>query len=218
MAVCALFGLAAGGLAYYFVPEPATLIAKAGADDDGSRIVRVAFEDGAFEVPAGLLARVKRAAFGPVEQLDLIVPWPFDGERIPTVAESQSLKSWLLLQFEPNDGRLNSRERFEKIFVHYFTGPPVPADAGLIQYDFKPDSPYAGIQLFVDRQANPPVYLRCDIAPSSLGPRLCERRFRLTERLYLRYRFDRDLLSRWVEVDQQVKSIVERVLPARTGS
>lgn len=206
-----LFGGAAGALAYLVAPDPVRLVAGASAPD-GRRIIRIDFEGSVFEVPEGLIARVKRGTFGPVRQLDLVAPWPYDPEKPPTVGEAEHLKEWLLIQFEPEDGRLGSRERFEKVFVHYFSGPPSRADAGLVQYDFAPDSPYAEMQLFVDRQANPPVFLRCDLKPSSLGPVLCERRYKLTDRIYLRYRFDRDWLARWIEVDSQVGEIVRQVL------
>lgn len=207
-----ILGVASGALAYRLVPEPARYMTGGAERGDGRRIVRIAFEGSAFEVPEGLLARVKRTPFGPVQQLDLITPWPYDPANPPTLADSRRLADWVLVQFERNDGRLSSPERFEKIYSHYFKDAPVRAGPELIQYDFAADSPYAGMQLFVDRQASPPVFLRCETKASSLGPVLCERRYRITDRLYVRYRFDRALIDRWTDVDRQVAQIVEQVL------
>jgi len=212
LAVVTLLALGGGALAYFVVPDPVHLWTRLTSEKIEARWMRVDFEGSSFEIPEGMVARIKRRTFGPVQQIDLIAPWPFDPDKIPHADEIKRLKEWTLLQFEPSDDRISQRERFERIYVNYFAGPPIAASAGLVQYDFTPNSPYADMQLFVDRQADPPVFLSCDTKPSSLGPVLCERRIELTDRITLRYRFRRDLLERWVEVDRQVKAVLDHIL------
>ncbi|MGE0211862.1 MAG: hypothetical protein AB7S41_09230 [Parvibaculaceae bacterium] len=212
LASAILLALASGALAYFVAPDPINLWTRLTSEKSEARLVRLDFEGTTFEVPDGMIARVKRRTFGPVQQIDLVAPWPFDPGKPPSAADSRRVREWTLLQFEPVDARLSQRERFERIYVHYFSGPPVAASAGLVQYDFTPKSPYADMQLFVDRQADPPVFLNCDTKPSSLGPVLCERRMKVTDRITLRYRFPRDMLERWVEVDKEVKSILDHIV------
>lgn len=210
LATAILLALGGGALAYFVVPDPVHLWTTLTTEKTETRLVRIEFEGSTFEVPEGMVARVKHRTFGPVQQMDLIAPRPFDPDRIPD--DAKRLRNWTLLQFEPVDGRISQKERFERIYVNYFAGPPVAAMAGLVQYDFAPKSPYADMQLFVDRQADPPVFLSCDVKPSSLGPVLCERRMKVTDRITLRYRFPRDMLERWVEVDKDVKTVLDRIL------
>lgn len=217
LVVLAMFlTVAAGILAWFIVPDPSLLFARS-VEPESERLTRIEFEDSQFVVPQGLVARIQRRTLGPVQQVDLLVPWPYDPRKPVIDEESRRSGGWILLQFEPDDGRLTANERFEKIFAHYFSGPPQSAAPGLIQYEFANDSPYAGMQLFVDRRAEPPVFLRCDTEPSSLGPVLCERRIRISKRIYLRYRFGRELLDRWLEVDRQVQHVIERIWRPASG-
>lgn len=216
MTLSVLVVLASAILAFYFFPSPELLLPRRDEAGSGQRLVHIALSDGELVVPVGAVARIKRRTLGSVAQVDLQVPWPYDVKRLPDSPEqARDLKDWIILTFEPRDKLIAPDERFAKIYKVYFDGEPLPGPAGLKRYRFKPNSPYADLELFVSSDPNQPALIRCDLKPSSLGPILCEARVPVSDATMMRYRFAQTHLDQWRQIDALSRALlVEFFRPA----
>jgi len=209
MTLSVLVVLASAILAFYFFPNPELLLPHHDETGSGRRLVQIAIDDGTLVVPYGIVARIKRRTLGSVEQVDLQVPWPYDVNKLPNSPEqARDLKDWVILTFEPRDRLTAPAERFDKIYKVYFDGEPLPGPAGLTRYRFKPNSPYADLELFVSTDPNQPALIRCDLKPSSLGPILCEARVPVSDATMMRYRFAEIHLDQWRQIDALSRALL----------
>lgn len=192
-------------LAFYFLPDPALLFGAGDERKDG--LVDVRIEDMEFRFSERHLERVNRGLLRGASQVDLRLPWPYD-DRLATDRRPPAAAGGVVLaSILPRGDQITPEERFAPIYKVYVDGGGRDA-SGLTNYRFKPDSPYADSELFVDETGVPPTVIRCDLKPSVLGPVLCERIRRLGERLFLRVRFDRARLDEWRAIDEAVAAIV----------
>lgn len=203
-------------LAYYFIPGGGILLPLSGGDQHPrNRLIQISFAGEDFYVPASILKRVKRRMFGSVEQIDVQIPWPYDHLAVisGTVQQTADIRDWVLITLVPKAKRKPPDERFDTIDRYYFAGPPVQQASGLWRYDYRADSPYKDLQLFVDKaSAGAPAVIRCDLKPSSLGPILCEREIMASELITARIRFARPHLENWREINQVAGSVIRALL------
>jgi hypothetical protein len=202
-------------LAYYFMPNPDALFASGSDERPRNRLVQISFAGEEFHVPTSILKRVKRPMFGSVEQIDVQIPWPYDHLAVisGTVPETSDIRDWVLITLVPKTDRRPPDERFSTVDQHYFAGPPVQHASGLRRYDYKPDSPYRDLQLFVDEsRPGHPAVIRCDLKASSLGPILCERELRLSAGITARVRFARTHLEDWRDIEKVAQSVIRALL------
>jgi hypothetical protein len=219
--LCFLVGfvLFAGAiLAYYFIPNPDLLLSPERQDTrPRNRLVQISMLDTVFYVPASLLRRVKRRMFGSVEQIDVQIPWPYDHLAVisGTVEDTADFDDWVLIAFVPKPNRASPDERFPMVDKYYFAGAPSQVN-GMSRYDYRPDSPYKDLQLYVDsRSQGKPVVIRCDLKASSLGPKLCEREVAITPGITARIRFARKHIEDWQQIERIAMSVI-RALMRRT--
>ncbi len=211
------FMLASGTiLAFYFIPNPDLLLAsKSGEKPPGNRLVRLSFLESDFYVPQSMLKRAKRRLLGTVEQIDVQIPWPYDHLAVisGTVELTSDIRNGVLLTFVPNPDRVPPDERAATSDRYYFDGPGEKDRSGLIRYDFKADSPYRDLQLYV-QETGPDSrrVIRCDLKASSLGPILCEREIPATDKITARIRFARTNLEDWQDIEQVSKRVIRTLL------
>jgi hypothetical protein len=203
-------------LAYYFIPGPDILFNAPGDDRrPHNRLIQISFAGEEFYVPASILKRVKRRMFGSVEQIDVQIPWPYDHLAVisGTVRQTADIRDWVLITLVPKTNRQPPDARFDTIDHYYFAGPPVRHASGLWRYDYRADSPYGDLQLFVDK-ARPgrPAVIRCDLRASNLGPILCEREVMASGLITARIRFARTHLEDWQDIEKVAGSVVRALL------
>ncbi len=206
--------LSGGILAFYFIPHPELLFERP-EETPGNRLVHVSFEGAEFFIPQSILKRIKKPVLGAVQQIDVQIPWPYDHLAVISgrVEPTSDLRDWVLLTFEPRAGRKSPDERFQTTDRYYFAGPPQPDETGLMRYEFRPDSPYRDLQVFVDRsEAGKQFVIRCDLKASSLGPILCERMLDISGRIVARARFARSNLANWKEIQSVSQGVVRALL------
>jgi hypothetical protein len=203
-------------MAYYFMPGSDLLFnAETGGQHPRNRLIQISFGGEEFYVPVSILKRVKRRMFGSVEQIDVQIPWPYDHLAVisGTVQQTADIRDWVLITLVPKANRKPPDERFDTIDKYYFAGPPVQQASNLWRYDYRADSPYKDLQLFVDRaRAGAPAAIRCDLRASSLGPTLCEREVMASELITARIRFARTHLEDWREIERVAKSVIRALL------
>ncbi len=211
------FMLASGTiLAFYFIPNPDLLLSsKGGEKPPGNRLVHLSFLDSDFYVPQSILKRAKRRLLGTVEQIDVQIPWPYDHLAVisGSVELTGDIRNWVLLTFVPNPDRVPPDERVATSDRYYFAGPGEKDRSGLTRYDFKADSPYRDLQLYV-QESGPGSrrVIRCDLNASSLGPILCEREVPATDKITARIRFARTNLEDWQDIEQVSRRVIRALL------
>jgi hypothetical protein len=206
-------------LAYYFIPSPDLLFSTAEEKQrPGNRLVQISMLETDFYIPDSILKRVKQRVFGSVEQIDVQIPWPYDHLAVisGTVEDTTDFRDWVLITFVPRPNRMPPDERYTTVDKYFFAGPPSADPSGLLKYDYKADSPYRDLQLFVDaRPGRKTAAIRCDVKASSLGPILCERELPVTAAITARIRFARGHLDEWMEIEG-IAANVTRALLRRT--
>jgi hypothetical protein len=207
-------------LAFYFVPHPDLLLSPKSAEQaPGNRLVHLSFLGSDFYVPQSILKRAKRRLLGTVDQIDVQIPWPYDHLAVisGTVKLTGDIRDWVLLTFVANPDRVHPDERVVTSDRYYFAGPGVEDKSGLVRYDFRPDSPYRDLQLYVHEGSDGSrKVIRCDLKASSLGPILCEREIAATDRITVRLRFARSHLQDWQDIERVSRSVIQALLRRST--
>jgi hypothetical protein len=203
-------------LAYYFIPNPDLLFSSGEQDRrPRNRLVQISLSGSEFYIPASILKRVKRRVFGAVEQIDVQIPWPYDHLAVisGTVRDTVDIRDWVLITLIPRQNRIPPDDRYASVDRYYFAGPPREEASGLLRYDYRADSPYKDLQLFIDkRSGRRPAAIRCDVKASSLGPILCERELPATAEITARIRFARGHLEDWQEIERIAGSVIRALL------
>jgi hypothetical protein len=209
--VSAVFVTLAGMIiAFYFIPDPSLLFGGNRSARDG--LVDVAIEDMEFRLPARHLERIGHGLLGGANQIDLRLPWPYEPKSLAAEPRSpEDVGAFVLVSILPRGDQITPEERFEPIYKVYFAQSGRD-ESGLVNYRFKPDSPYADSELYVDETALPRAVVRCDLKASVLGPILCERITRIGDRLVLRVRFARTRLSEWRAIHDTASGIVQAAI------
>ena len=203
-------------LAFYFIPNPDLLLSsQRDQKPAGNRLVHLSFLGSDFYVPQSILKRAKRRMLGTVDQIDVQIPWPYDHLAVisGTVELTGDISDWVLLTFVANPERVPPDERVLTSDRYYFAGPGEKDSSGLLRYDFKPESPYRDLQLYVhEGETGSRRVIRCDLKASSLGPILCEREIAATEKITARIRFARTNLEDWQDIERISRGVIRALL------
>lgn len=218
IALLAFFAVAGTIFAYYFIPNPDLLAARDQQDTRSRKLVQVPLGDVELIVPGNLIARMKRRPLTGVRTLDLQVPWPYDPEsEIAPPEEREDRNNQIFLTFMPTESETSEAERFAGIYEPYIARAPLDPIPGLKRYVFSTASPYADIEYYLGTSGKDPLYLKCELTPSSLGPRLCSQTFRISDLISLRYRFASENLKDWQHIHRLVRVLAARFVH-KTGA
>ncbi|MBL8583271.1 MAG: hypothetical protein JNL61_13740 [Rhizobiaceae bacterium] len=160
--------------------------------------------------PANMIRFDRARRNGVAARLDVYMRWPdltgYDETARDDFNHAGGSRNILFLSFEE---RMISRDmsgRFDPIYRSLILWPGVEGPAGLRLFPFKPNTGYVNEELAVaNRPGQDPFVARCLVgqaAEDSLAP--CERDVHVGEGLSLSYRFPRDLLPVWRELDEAV--------------
>lgn len=196
-------GISAGGKAL------GRSIAMAGHTDDPS-LHEIVVGNNVLAVPANAIRFESARRDGVASKLDLYLRWPdlegYTDEGREDFNNAGETRTILFLSFAEKMMSRDMSGRLEPIYRSLIEETGKPAPGGLTEYRFTERSGYLNEILVVgDRPAEGSFVARCLSGPSgadSLAP--CERDVHLGEELALTYRFPRDLLSDWREMDAAV--------------
>jgi len=209
LALASFVAVAGSIFAYYFLPNPDLLLGKGDNDPRTRKLTHIKLEDIELLIPSNLVARVKRRALGGVRQVDMEIPWPFDpNATIPPPEEVTDHTDQLILTFMPRTSELSFTERFDGIYRPYITHRPTKVEAGLSRYPFSTNSPYADIEYYVGKIGSTTLYIKCELRASSLGPKLCSNTIKVSPKTSLRYRFARNHLAQWRDIDHTARQLL----------
>jgi hypothetical protein len=188
--------------------------------------VRFALSGEVFTVPAdivrfpsGSAAEAARSATVETERLDLAMDWG----RLPGLDRAPGEPSFHLTLIA-GGAPVSDATRIERIYRPFFEGEEIAGPDGLVGHRLAAGSGYGGEILFhesapegLGRPADRRFMIRCGSETNSLAPAICFRLVALSANLRLEYRYRRDRLDRWREIDGAVAAFVAEIRQARDG-
>lgn len=191
-----------------------------GGHTDDTTLHEIVIGNNVLAVPANAIRFDKSRHDGVAARLDLYLHWP-DMEGYSEAARDDfnnvdGSRRILFLSFEP---RMMSRDmggRFAPIYRSLIQQPGTPGPGGLTLFDFSEKSGYMNeVLAVVARPGEAPFVARCLSGPTaeeSLAP--CERDIHLGDDLSLSYRFPRELLADWPQLEAAVRTKAAQYLKA----
>ena len=195
-------------------------IALAGHTDDAT-LREIVVGNNVISAPANMIRFERARRDGVAQRLDLYLRWPdLDGYSDAARADFNHAKNARRIIFVSFEQRMMSRDmsgRLQPIYASMVVRPAVAGPAGIALYGFSEQSGYLNEVLAVaDRPGAEPFVARClsgTSAAESLAP--CERDIHIGDNLSLSYRFPRELLGSWRELDDAIRTKAAGML--RTG-
>ena len=184
-------------------------IALAGYTDDTTPHEVVIGND-VIAAPSNMIRFEKARRDGIANRLDLYLRWPeLDGYSEATRSAFNNTdgdKRIIFLGLEPRMMTRDMSGRLAPIYNALTVKPGVPGPEGMTLFGFTENSGYLNEVLAVAARAGEPAFVaRClngEEAEESLAP--CERDVFVGKDLSLTYRFSRELLGEWRELDRAV--------------
>lgn len=184
---------------------------------DNSSLREIVIGDNVISAPANSIRFERQRVNGVAERLDLYFRYPdmtgYTPEASADFNNSGETKNIIFMSFEP---RMMSRDmsgRFEPIYSSLVVEPPSDGPAGLAVYTFNEKSGYLNETLVVGFEGEEPYVARClsgQTAQQSLAP--CERDIQLGDELSMTYRFPKELLPDWENLDLLVREKAQQML------
>jgi hypothetical protein len=169
-----------------------------------------------LELPANMIRFDKQRRDGVAERVDIYLHWPdmqgYRPEFIQDFNGSGPEKRLLFLIFEPRAISQDMSDRYGPIYSTLTDAPGVMGSAGLTIQTFQPESGFVNEELVVsqERPGNAPFVARClDAETSKNSLASCQRDIFVGEDLQLTYRFPRELLKDWPQLEQQVQAFAK---------
>lgn len=195
-------------------------IALAGHTDDRT-VHEIVIGNNVLAVPANAIRFDKARHDGVASRLDVYLRWPdMEGYTATARDDFNNASASRRILFVSFEQRMMSRDmsgRFAPIYSSLIKLPGTPGPGGLMLYDFTDKSGYMNEVLAVaTRPGEDPFVARClsgQSAEESLAP--CERDIHLGDDLSLSYRFPRELLGDWQELEAGIDAKAAQYL--KTG-
>lgn len=195
-------------------------IALAGHTDDRT-VHEIVIGNNVLAVPANAIRFDKARHDGVASRLDVYLRWPdMEGYTATARDDFNNASASRRILFVSFEQRMMSRDmsgRFAPIYSSLIKLPGTPGPGGLMLYDFTEKSGYMNEVLAVaTRPGEDPFVARClsgQSAEESLAP--CERDIHLGDDLSLSYRFPRELLGDWQELEAGIDAKAAQYL--KTG-
>ncbi len=194
-------------------------IAMGGHTDD-TTMREIVIGNNVIAAPSNMIRFEQARRDGVASRLDLYMRYPqMDGYNEAARDDFNNVDGSRNILFMAFEDQMMSRDmsgRFAPIYSALIVQPGTPGPGGTTLYDFSEKSGYLGEVLAVaERPGRDPFVARCLSGPraeESLAP--CERDVLVGDGLSLSYRFPRQFLGEWQELDQAI--VAEAATMVRT--
>ncbi|GGG27540.1 hypothetical protein [Chelatococcus composti] len=158
-----------------------------------------------LRVPAAWLRETMDPAGGPVQRLDLAIPWPH--------AAGGSEKEIVAVTLVPADAALDPVERPAKLYMRFLAPESWPAPGGLVLRRFRAGSPYEGEELYLTPPDGRRFFARCARpAASDVVAPLCTTVMRLAG-IDVVLRFGPERLADWPRLRSGAERLMQLMAP-----
>ncbi|OHV85321.1 hypothetical protein [Ensifer sp. LCM 4579] len=174
-----------------------------------------------LRLPANIIRFESQRVTRIAERVDLYLTWPalegYSDETRRFFNDVSHPEKLIFLQVAQSTMSRDMSGRLEPIYRHVLEDVALPGPAGLMRYEAKPNSGYAGEAFFTaTRPGRPDYVLRCLVPESETASSSadCQRDVHIGKDLTVIYRFSAKLLPKWQAIDESVESFIQaRLVP-----
>jgi hypothetical protein len=165
----------------------------------------------ALVIPANMLRSARARTGGAVGHADLVFHWPdlegYSDRLADAFADGAPTAPIVYATIAPRDTPLDATARLDTVYARFFVDKPVPGPAGLVGRRLSADSGYEGEVVFFVPAAPQPFVARCLATATAEVPATCLRDINFGGNLSLLFRFNRDLLPDWRQLDAGMRRL-----------
>jgi len=200
-------------LVRYFAPSVEEITGAAPVGSEAALPVNVSVAGRAFAIPEHY-TRIPKERSGGVQEivhLHALLPdlEPYTNARAEEFADLGPDSKVLEIDLHVDRNPLTEAERFERVYLNFVENAAgEDAPYGLTRYTFRPDTPYKHEELWVRREENELVVLRCLKATDRIRAPYCRRDAEVMPGVVVSYRFKRPFLHSWRDIDTRVRRLV----------
>ncbi|WP_136656960.1 hypothetical protein [Nitratireductor sp. XY-223] len=191
-----------------------------GGHSTDSTPVRVTVGNSALALPANMLRFENQRKTGVYERVDAYFTWPglkgYSRSNHRSFNQIENADQLIFLTLSARTMPLDMSARLEPVYGRLTQNRLSAGQTDLSVLEFGADTRYAGELLYVgERPGQLPFVVRClrdDNLPA--GSRSCMRDVNIAPGLTMTYRFSRDLLPDWKNLDRAINGFVDAALKA----
>lgn len=169
-----------------------------------------------LRLPANVIRFENQRATSIAERVDVYLTWPalegYSDDNRHLFNDVSRPESLVFLQISQSTMSRDMSGRLDPIYTQVFDGPASAGPNGLTRHGVKATSSYVGEAFLVaERKGEPPYVVRClepDANEVSTSAD-CQRDIHVGKDLVVLYRFSRNLLPQWREIDNAVGGFVK---------
>ncbi|MGI9354980.1 MAG: hypothetical protein ACR2PF_07455 [Rhizobiaceae bacterium] len=168
-------------------------------------ILQIVIGNDVLDIPSNFTRKASQRDGETADRLDLVLLWPdgsgYSEERAPLFRGKAGRSRRILITLSKREMAQDMSERLKSVYRELFDGPAQDTGAGLQLQQLREGSGYDGEVLAVSRDGN--WVARCETDPDNKSA-TCMRDIHLGQSLTVRYRFARELLDNWREIEALV--------------
>jgi len=190
-------------------------VAKAGHTDDKS-IKQIIVGNDVISLPMNMIRYGNQRTKTTAQRLDLYAHWPslsgYSADYKDAFSSMENDAPIIFLTLEQRNMSLEMSGRVERIYEHFYAGPPIESVAGLVRRPFSKDSAYFSEDLYYEINSPYPYATRCIRESDSVAAPFCIRDIHIGHGLTLTYRFHISLLKEWNTIERAIKNKFNHML------
>lgn len=199
-------------LAYYLAPTPPELMEEQPAPTDDTALVALHVGETGFHIPANYLPFASTRKNARFDAVSLVALLPgLEGYALnhaQDFANAGPDSNVINMKLRSDKNARSEEEQMQRIYLPQVVSPDgTPAMYGLTHYAFKPDAGYPDEELFVGMTNAGIMVLRCSNPGTGLPAPSCLRDLSLGNGIALSYRFKRNHLEDWREIDADMRAL-----------
>jgi hypothetical protein len=187
-----------------------------GGHTEETALHEIVIGNNVLSLPANTIRFRAQRRDGVAQRVDLYLHWPdmqgYQAGFIKDFNGAGETKTLLFLTFEPRATSRDMSGRYGPIYSTLTDGPGIKGPSGLTIQNFRANTGFVSEQLAVSPETKGRDFFvaRClDEETSKTNLASCQRDIFIGEDLQLTYRFPREFLANWQELDQRVRAFAQ---------
>ena len=187
-----------------------------GGHTEDTSMQEIVIGNNVLELPANMIRFGKQRRSGVAERVDVYLHWPdmqgYQAEFIRDFNGSGPEKRMLFATFEPRATAKDMSGRYGPVYSALTLGPGIGGPAELTIQALRPDSGFVNEEVVVspERAGHALFVARClDAETSKSNLASCQRDIFVGDEIQLTYRFPREMLKDWRQLEQQMQAFAK---------